>query len=72
MAGDSLDILGEVLSKFGGLVSAEHARVRTAVVPLLDDSRSSLRKRALQCLGKQAGGASALSRASAANANPGC
>jgi len=50
VAGDSLDILGEVLTKFGGLVGAEHVRIRTTLAPLLDDGRTALRKRALHCL----------------------
>lgn len=51
VVGDSLDILADVLTKFGGLVGGEHARVRAALAPLLDDSRAALRKRALHCMG---------------------
>ena len=46
----SLDLLNEVLSKFGGLVASEHARLRNALLPELDESRAGVRKRAIHCL----------------------
>lgn len=46
----SLDLLNEVVSKFGGLVAGEHARVRDCLLPELDESRAGVRKRAIHCL----------------------
>ncbi len=51
MVSDSLDILAEVTHKFGNLLVAEHARMKTVLVPLLDDTRAPIRKRAMHCLG---------------------
>eukprot|EP00983_Pelagomonas_calceolata_P042853 1138678-Pelagomonas_calceolata.AAC.13 len=48
---DSLDILAEVTQKFGNLLVAEHARIKATLVPLLDDARAPIRKRAMHCLG---------------------
>ncbi|KAF5826060.1 armadillo-type protein [Dunaliella salina] len=47
---DSLDILAEVTQKFGNLLVAEHARIKATLVPLLDDARAPIRKRAMHCL----------------------
>lgn len=46
----SLDLLNEAVSKFGGLVASEHARIRDALLPELDESRAGVRKRAIHCL----------------------
>eukprot|EP00195_Chlamydomonas_chlamydogama_P007020 CAMPEP_0202892974 /NCGR_PEP_ID=MMETSP1392-20130828/2632_1 /ASSEMBLY_ACC=CAM_ASM_000868 /TAXON_ID=225041 /ORGANISM="Chlamydomonas chlamydogama, Strain SAG 11-48b" /LENGTH=1235 /DNA_ID=CAMNT_0049577131 /DNA_START=157 /DNA_END=3864 /DNA_ORIENTATION=- len=50
VVGDSLEILTDVLGKFGGLVVSEHTRIRDCLLGQLDDSRAALRKRALQGL----------------------
>ncbi|KAK9835209.1 hypothetical protein WJX81_005880 [Elliptochloris bilobata] len=46
----SLDLMNEVVSKFGGLVAAEHARICDCLLPELDESRAGVRKRAIHCL----------------------
>ena len=46
----SLDLLCEVVGRFGDLVSAEHARIRDCLLPELDESRAGVRKRAIHCL----------------------
>ena len=40
----------------GALVAAEHARVKEALLPHLEEPRQQLRKRALHCLGGWMGG----------------
>ena len=52
MVGDSLELMTELLARFGGLLSADHANIAAAVLPHLDDSRALIRKRALHCLGE--------------------
>jgi hypothetical protein len=52
VVGDSLELMTELLSRFGGLLAADHANISAAVLPHLDDSRALIRKRALHCLGK--------------------
>lgn len=48
---DSLDILVEVLGRFGHLVQDQHQLLLSTVLPHLDDHRAGVRKRALQCIG---------------------
>eukprot|EP00879_Flechtneria_rotunda_P007662 GHRR01008035.1.p1 GENE.GHRR01008035.1~~GHRR01008035.1.p1 ORF type:complete len:648 (+),score=253.35 GHRR01008035.1:1250-3193(+) len=48
---DSLDILSEVLAKFGHLLLDQHAAIVQTLLPYLDDSRHGIRKRALHCIG---------------------
>jgi hypothetical protein len=48
----SLEVLNEALSKFGGLMTESHAMLRDALLPVLEESRSGLRKRAVHCMGE--------------------
>ena len=49
---DALDILADVTQKFGNLLVAEHAHMKAALMPHLDDTRTPIRKRAMYCLGE--------------------
>ena len=49
---ECLDILNEVITKHGSLMTQQHAQLTGALLPLLDDRRSPMRKRAIGCLGK--------------------
>lgn len=49
---DSLDILTDVLAKFGHLLADQHALILQTLLPYLDDSRQGIRKRALHCIGE--------------------
>uniref|UniRef100_A0A383VAE3 TATA-binding protein interacting (TIP20) domain-containing protein n=1 Tax=Tetradesmus obliquus TaxID=3088 RepID=A0A383VAE3_TETOB len=48
---DSLDILTDVVAKFGHLLPEQHATIVQLLQPYLDDSRQGIRKRALHCIG---------------------
>lgn len=49
---DSLDISHELLSRYGSQMSVEqHTALRQALLPLLNETRGGLRKRAINCLG---------------------
>ena len=48
----SLEILNELLNKFGGLMAGDHARLRDTILPLLEDNRAGVKKRAIHCLGE--------------------
>lgn len=50
---DSLDILVDVLGKFGHLLPEQHATIVAVLLPHLDDHRQGIRKRALHCIGEQ-------------------
>ncbi|GAX78344.1 hypothetical protein CEUSTIGMA_g5786.t1 [Chlamydomonas eustigma] len=47
---EALDILTDLLSRFGGLVPAEHARIKECTLGYLGDVKVMLRKRAMSCL----------------------
>lgn len=47
---DALDILTDVLSRFGNTVAAEHARLKDVSLSYLADGTAQLRKRAMHCL----------------------
>ena len=49
---ECLDILNEVITKYGSLMTQQHAQLTGALLPLLDDRRSPMRKRAIGCLGE--------------------
>lgn len=51
MLQDSLDILVEVLGRFGHYVQDQHQALLTTLLPHLDDNRQGVRKRALQAVG---------------------
>lgn len=55
MLTDSLDILTELVGKFGGLVTSEHRTIQAVLLQLLDDGRAPIRKRAVHCLGERGG-----------------
>ena len=49
---DSLDITQELLGRYGGLMAVEqHEVLQDALLPLLDEQRGGLRKRAISGLG---------------------
>ncbi|KAK9803499.1 hypothetical protein WJX73_009717 [Symbiochloris irregularis] len=51
VASMSLDITNDLVSKFGNQMPGDLAAVAEAVIPQLDSSKSSIRKRAIHCLG---------------------
>lgn len=56
MLQDSLDILVEVLGRFGHYVSGQHELLLQTLLPHLDDNRAGVRKRALQAVGERGRG----------------
>jgi hypothetical protein len=50
---DSLDILVEVLGRFGHYVQDQHQALLATLLPHLDDHRQGVRKRALQAVGER-------------------
>ncbi len=48
---ECLDILCNVLHRFGGLMTADHEKLLNALLVQLNLQRAGLRKRAIQCLG---------------------
>ena len=63
--------MNEIVSKFGGLVASDHARIRDCLLPELDESRAGVRKRAIHCLSAPLGPASACPAAPCVHAQPG-
>lgn len=51
MVGHVLDILTEVIHRFGGLLVGEHCHIRDALLGALGEGRLVMRKKALQGLG---------------------
>ena len=52
MVSDSLDITQELLGRYGGLMAVQqHEVLQDALLPLLDEQRGGLRKRAISGLG---------------------
>lgn len=47
---ESMQILNEALLRFGPQLSSEHAALQEALLPVLDDNRATLRKRAMHCI----------------------
>lgn len=47
---ECLDILQDVLHRFGSLMTAEHEKMLTALLKQLESPKANLRKRAVQCL----------------------
>jgi cullin-associated NEDD8-dissociated protein 1 len=48
---ECLDILCDILHRFGGLMTADHEKLLNALLVQLNLQRAGLRKRAIQCLG---------------------
>ena len=48
---ESLDIMSEVLHKFGSLVQSQHDKVQSALLPLLANNRVAVRKRTSVAIG---------------------
>jgi len=48
---DCLDIINDLLARFGGTMQKEHEAVQKAVLPHLSNSRANSRKKAIACLG---------------------
>ncbi|CAG0890156.1 unnamed protein product [Darwinula stevensoni] len=48
---EALDILGDLLSRFGGLLISFHADILSALLPLLASPRLAVRKRSIICIG---------------------
>ena len=51
MATSCLDIMNEVLAKFGQLLTTEQGPLRTILLQQLSSSKTGIRKRAMACLG---------------------
>ncbi len=47
---ECLDNLAEAMSRFGSLVPPCHQELVDKVLPLLDDNRAALRRRAMHCI----------------------
>jgi hypothetical protein len=52
VANESMDITVTLLDRFGGVITAKglQAKLQPALLPLLDDPRTALRKRTITCL----------------------
>ena len=50
---ESLDITGDLLARFGNVMSEYHPQLKKALLPHLKETRPVVRKRAIQCIGKQ-------------------
>ncbi|XP_071804723.1 cullin-associated NEDD8-dissociated protein 1-like [Asterias amurensis] len=48
---EALDILGDLLSRFGGLLMSFHSAIQSALLPQLNSARMAVRKRAILALG---------------------
>lgn len=48
---ENLDIMADVLHKFGGLVQSQHDKIQAALLPLLKSARVAVRKRASVAIG---------------------
>ena len=48
---DALDIMQEMLKKFGTHMIADHAQIQKVLLTLLGSNRSIVRKRAIACIG---------------------
>ena len=49
---EALDILGDLLSRFGGLLVSFHSSIKQALLPQLASPRLAVRKRAIIAIGK--------------------
>ena len=49
---ESLDNANELLTRFGHIMTDSHAQLRSSLMPVLEDYRPIVRKRAISCLGK--------------------
>lgn len=49
---ECLDILCDVLHKFGNLMSNDHERLLSALLPQLSANQASVRKKSVSCIGK--------------------
>ncbi|DBB08467.1 hypothetical protein WJX82_000009 [Trebouxia sp. C0006] len=47
---ESLDITGDLLARFGNVMSGYHSQLRVALLPHLEETRPIVRKRAIQCM----------------------
>ena len=53
---DSLEVTQELLSRYGGLMPVEqHQVLQDALLPMLDEQRGALRKRAINVVGASCG-----------------
>ena len=52
MKADCMDILADILRRFGDMVSASHEPMQQALVPCVTHKLASIRKRAVTCIGK--------------------
>ena len=46
-----LEVLDDVVSKFGSIIEPEHSRLKLALLKLLKEDKATHRKRTLHCLG---------------------
>lgn len=49
---ESLDILCDVLHKFGNLMTSDHELLLGALLPQLSSNQASVRKKTVSCIGK--------------------
>lgn len=49
---ECLDILCDVLHKFGNLMAADHELLLCALLPQLNSNQASVRKKTVSCIGK--------------------
>ena len=49
---EALDILGDLLSRFGGLLLSYHQSIQAALLPQLTSARLAVRKRTIIALGE--------------------
>lgn len=47
-----LEVLYDVIVKFGSLLPAEQAQLRDHLLPLLEDGRTGIKKRTIHCFGR--------------------
>lgn len=46
-----LEVLIDLITKYGSSIEAEHAKLRSSLLPLLEDNRVGVKKRTIHCLG---------------------
>lgn len=50
---ECLDILCDVLHKYGNLMVSDHEKLLSALLPLLTANQASIRKKTVSCIGKE-------------------
>ena len=47
-----LDILSDILHKYGNLMASDHGMLLSALLPQLNSNHASVRKKTVSCIGK--------------------